>query len=194
MAEYESAAIATRFADLYERFGVADNIEYIREACSSVPAVHLAFGGLEGVALFWALMPWKFVFDFPAIGALHTSSFAVKVPDLFVLLTGYWWTATLLWASTSVLVPLLFGYFFNLTVRNVGRGQSRKYTIDPLTFSVVKGLATWLVYCKGVDFFGVVASHVAERVDAAILGGHMAVLVGSGITALASLYEAVQKK
>lgn len=194
MAEYESAAIATRINDLYERVGVSENIEYLREVCSTVPAVHLTFGALEAFALLRALMPWKYAFDLPAIDVLHTSSFAVKLPDLFVLLTGYWWTTTLLWASTSILVPLLFGYFYNLTVKNVGRGQTRKYTIDPLTFSVAKGVATWLVYCKGVDFFGIVSPVVAERVDAAIFGGHTAVLVGSGISALASLYEAAQKK
>lgn len=194
LAEYESAALATRVSEFYEKLGVGENIDYLREVCSSVPAVHLTFGVLEAFALLKALMPWKYAFDIPSINALHIPSYAVKLPDLFVLLTGYWWSTTLLWASTSILVPLLFGYFFNLTVRNVGRGQSRKYTIDPLTFSVVKGLATWLVYCKGVDFFGIVGADVAERVDQAIFGGHTAVLVGSGISALASLYEAAQRK
>lgn len=192
MAEAESEAIATRISEWYEQAGVADRIDYLREFCSTVPAVHLTIGSLEAFALINALLEWKFVFDFPAIAALHTPSFAVKVPDVFVLLTAEWWTTTLLWASTSILVPLLFGYFFNLTKLNVGRRQIRRYTIDPLTFSVVKGLATWLTYCQGVDFFGVVSHVVAQRVDDAILGGHMAVLVGSGVAALASLYEAAQ--
>lgn len=194
MAEYESAAIASRLSELYENFGVAENIEYLREVCSSVPAVHLTFGALEAFALLKALMPWRYAFDTPAIDALHLSSHAVRLPDLFVLLSGLWWSTTLLWASTSILVPLLFGYFFNLTVRNVGRGHTRKYTIDPLTFAVVKGVATWLVYCNGVDFFGIIRPDVAERVDGAIFGGHTAVMVGCGISALASLYEAAQKK
>lgn len=194
MAEYEAEAFAAKISEFYENFGFTENIEYLRDVCSTVPAVHLTFGVLEASALLYALMPWKYAFDIPAIDALHTSSYAIKVPDLFVFLTGYWWSTTLLWASTSILVPLLFGYFFNLTVKNVGRGQTRKYTIDPLTFAVVKGVATWLVYCQGVDFMGTISSDVAQRVDGAIFGGHTAVLVGCGISGLASLYEAAQKK
>lgn len=194
MAEYESAVLAERVSAVYENLGVGENIDYFRQVCSSVPAVHLTFGALEGCAVFNQLMPWKYAFDVPAMNALHTPSFAVKLPDLFILLTGYWWSTVLLWTATSILVPLLFGYFFNFTVRNVGRGHTRKYTIDPLTFSVVKGLAIWLVYCQGVDFYGIVNPDVAQRVDGAILGGHTFVLVGAGISALASLYEAAQKK
>jgi hypothetical protein len=123
----------------------------------------------------------------------------VSLPDLFVILTGYYWSATLTWAATSLLVPGVFGYFYNLTLREVRRGGAgesvsvAKYTTDPLSFNIVKALATWLVYVQGISF-GVISPAVAERVDGAIYGGSTAVLIGSGIGILAALYDAVQRK
>lgn len=127
-----------------------------------------------------------------------SDSIAVFLPDLFILLTGYYWSATLLWASTSIFVPALFAYFYNLTVRDVKRGARivpvARYAADPLTFHVVKALATWLVYNQGVSFGDWVDPIVAERIELALYGGHTATLIGSAIGALAALYEAAQKK
>ncbi|SMY28627.1 unnamed protein product [Zymoseptoria tritici ST99CH_1A5] len=196
IVEYESNQVAQFVERLYENAGISDWIEYARDALSSVPAVHLTFLALESFALVRAILPFRFAFDIPAIGALHTSSHSVFLPDLFILLTGYWWSTTLLWATTSILIPALFGYFFNLTHRNTsGRGRPSKagYVVDPLTFAVVKAVATWLVYSQGVNF-GLVGDTVAERVDDAIFGGYRAVIIGAGIGGLASLYEAVLRK
>jgi hypothetical protein len=197
IVEYESQQVGAFFSRLYQRAGVADWLDDSREALSSVPAVHLTFLSLEAFALLKAIIPWKFAFDIPAIQALHTTSQAVFLPDLFILLTGFWWSTTLLWASTSILIPALFAYFFNLTLRTSsarGRPSKQGYTVDPLAFSVVKALATYLVYNEGVGLGSFINPSTADRVDDAIFGGSNAVLIGCGISALASLYEAVLKK
>lgn len=95
-------------------------------------------------------------------------------------------------------MPSLFAYFYNLTIRDVKRGSRivpvARYAADPLTFHVVKALATWLVYNQGVTFGGWIDPIAAERVELALYGGHTATLIGSAIGALAALYEAAQKK
>lgn len=175
VVEYESTKFASGVHDLYVRSGITENIEYLREMCSSVTAVQMTFLMLEAFALQRRVLPWRYMFDIPATG--FTGSIAIFLPDLFVLLTGFYWSTTLLWSATSIFVPMLFAYFYNLTMRDVKRGNARvtvaKYAADPFTYNVVKALLTWLVYVKGVNF-GFIDPEVAERVDLAIYGGSTA--------------------
>lgn len=195
IVEHESTKLVSGLQDLYSSSGITENIEWLRETCSSVAAVQLTFMLIESVALQKRLMPWRFAFSIPSTG--FTPSFPVQYPDLFILLTGFYWSTTLLWTATSVVVPLIFAYFYNLTIRDVKRGNMRvsvaRYAADPLTFNVVKALATWLVYSRGVSL-GFINPEVAERVELAMFGGSTAVLIGCGIGALAALYEAAQKR
>jgi hypothetical protein len=199
VVEQEARRISAGVHSFYGRTGVNEGIAYLRETCSSVLAVQTTFLLFEAYALQRHLMPFNYAFDLPGVSALGVSPTAVFLPDLFVILTGYYWSTTLTWAATSILVPALFGYFYNLTLREsrrTGGGEAvtvAKYTTDPLTFNVVKALATWLVYVQGISF-GIIAPAVAERVDDAIYGGSTAVLIGSGIGALAALYDAAQRK
>ncbi|KAK4505455.1 hypothetical protein PRZ48_003418 [Zasmidium cellare] len=195
VVEYESTKFASGVRDLYARSGITENIESLRESLSSVNAIQLSFLLLEAFALQRRVLPWRYMFDIPSTGL--TPSIAVFLPDLFVLLTGFYWSTTLLWSATSIFVPILFAYFYNLTMRDVKRGNTRvtvaRYAADPFTYNVVKALATWLVYVKGVNF-GFIDPEVAERVDLAVYGGSTAILIGSAVGALAALYEAAQKK
>lgn len=160
---------------MYAKSGITENIEYLRETCSSVTAIQMTFLLFEAYALQRHVLPWRYMFDIPSTG--FTGSIAVFLPDLFVLLTGFYWSTTLLWTTTSILVPALFAYFYNLTMRDVKRGNARvtvaRYAADPFTYNIVKALVTWLVYSKGVSF-GFIDPEVAERVDLAIYGGHTA--------------------
>lgn len=180
VVEHESIKIVSGFRDLYARSGVTENIEHLRELCSSVTAIQMTFLFLEAFALQRRVLPWRYMFDVPATGL--TPSIAVFLPDLFVLLTGFYWSTTLLWSATSIFVPVLFAYFYNLTMRDVKRGNARvtvaRYAADPFTYNIVKALLTWLVYVKGVNF-GFIDPEVAERVDLAVYGGHTA---GKSIT------------
>lgn len=178
--------------DLYTGTGITEQIAWLRELCSSVTAVQTTFLLLEAFALQRALLPFRYVGDLPGVAALGLGPTAVHLPDLFVLLTAGYWAPSLLWAATSAAVPALFGYFFNLTLRETNRrsgGHTARHPTDPLAFNIVKALATWLVYSQGVSF-GVISPAVAERVDGALYGGHTAVLIGAGVGVLASLYDA----
>lgn len=195
LAEDASRNLVAGFQDLYSVSGIDNQISDIREILSSVTGIHLTVLLLEGIALQTEIFPWKYAFDIPATPI--TPSRAVLVPDVFILLTSFYWSATLTWALTSILVPLLFAYFYNLTIRDVKRGNVRvavaRYTADPLTYNIVKALATWLVFEKGVTF-GVVQPETVDRIQQGILGGSTGMLIGSGIGAIGALYEAAQRR
>ena len=117
----------------------------------------------------------------PAVPALGTGEIPIKIPDLFAVLTMRFWGPVGLWLLTSLLLPLVAAWFFNLT------DGGRKY--DPLSFNVVKGLLAWVVYaCNGVG------GESRERVQKGVPGGSAGLLIGAGIGILASLYEAVLKR
>lgn len=99
-------------------------------------------------------------------------------------------------------MPLVVAFFFNLSLLSHSRGSQHRSTtarskihhklsVDPLTYNVAKALVTWLVYGQGVRLFSFFSDSTVARVDAALPGGHYGVLVGAGVGALASLYEAV---
>lgn len=96
-----------------------------------------------------------------------------------------------------MLVPLFAAYFVNLTSKpSRGRGQIShfNYEFDPLTFNIVKALLTFVVYGQDVTFGGLVDLESVARINSAIYGGYKGVLVGTGIGALVTIYEAVVKK
>ena len=139
-------------------------------------------------------------FDIPAspkIVGIGTPSIPIPVPDLFRLLTGEFWSTTFLWSSTSLLLPLLFAYFYNLGLHEVKRHGARvtvaRYSADPLTFNVVKALLTFLAYGQGVTL-GLFSNKVAYRVDHAMFGGYQGVLIGAYVGILAAIYDAAQRK
>lgn len=114
----------------------------------------------------------------PAFG---TGELAIKIPDLFALLTLGFWGPVSLWVLTSVILPLVGAWFVNLTE------GGKLY--DPLSFNVVKGLVAWVVYVKGG-----VGGESTVLVEQSVPGGSQGLLVGAGIGILASLYEAVLKR
>ncbi|KAF2842609.1 hypothetical protein M501DRAFT_924955 [Patellaria atrata CBS 101060] len=180
-----------KISSAYAKLGVTENIESVRESLSSVVGVELLVLGLEYYGLQKETLPWRYAFDFPAIGFLGTNSHPVSIPDFFLLVTSFFWAPTSLWAATSILLPALAAYFINFTLN----GKSRSvYQADPLTFNVAKALITWLVYSQGAQFAGLVSPETAARVNAAVPGGYTGVLIGSGVGALASIYEAVLKR
>lgn len=181
--------------DMYSVSGVPQTVEWVRDLCSSAVGVHATFLLLEAYALQKAIFPYKYAFDIPAVPLLHTPSIAVKVPDLFVLLSGAFWGPTLLWTATSIFVPLFFAYFYNMTAhplrRSSARVQALRYPYDPMTFSIVKALATLLVYRFDITR-GYIDPYPAITVDHAMFSGHSAILTGCAISGLASLWEASQ--
>ena len=152
---------------------------------------------VEALALQREILPWRYAFDIPPLAMLGTPSIPVSIPDFFLLLTSFFWSTTLLWLTTSVVVPAGFAYFYNLSTRTVKRGGYKtsvaRYTADPLVFNVVKALLSYVVYERGYTF-GLFDNMVSYRVEHAMFGGSKGMLIGSGVGILASLYEAAQTK
>ena len=146
------------------------------------------------------ILPDRYAFDIPSVhlgGRYSTPGKAIRIPDLFQILSADFWSMSLLWASTSIFVPLLFSYIYNLSVRDVKRGGTRvsvaRYAFDPLVFNIVKAILAWTVYVQG-HTFGFLSRHVILSVDAAMLGGHNLMLIGSYVGILVALYDAAQRK
>ncbi|KAK5116607.1 hypothetical protein LTR85_009232 [Meristemomyces frigidus] len=197
LAEYETTQIYAGLNDLYTVSGIPERIDSVRDICSSVTGVQMAFLLLEAIALQREVLPWQYAFEIAGIRAYGMPTIAVYYPDLFKLLTSEFWLPTLLWASTSILIPSLFAYFFNLTIREVKRNGAlvsvARYTVDPLTFNIVKAIVTWMVYGKGVGF-GYIDPLTAITASNAMFGGYNGVLIGCYICIIASVYEAAQRK
>ena len=185
--------------DLYSVSGISERIENLRELCSSVTGVQMTFLFLEAAGLQRKLLPLKYAFDIPSFRllGLSTPSIPFMLPDLFRLVDPTFWVSSTLWATTSIFVPALFAYFYNLSTRDVKRGGARvtvtRYRFDPLMFNVVKAIMTLIVYYSGYTF-GLFDSSAALLVNDAIFGGYRGILVGSYVGILAALYEAAQRK
>ncbi|KUJ11829.1 uncharacterized protein LY89DRAFT_623990 [Mollisia scopiformis] len=194
--ERHTQALRSQVGQLVEKAGFTETAEATREALSTVVTVQSLVVAFELWNLRKEVLADRYAFTIPSIGLLGTQPYDVKVPDLFLLLTSSFWGPTSLWATTSLIIPLVAAYFFNLTSKPSRGRQSAhfNYTFDPLTFSIVKALLTYVIYGQDVTFGGLVDLEYVARINSAIFGGYQGVLVGTGIGALVTLYEAVLKK
>lgn len=182
--------------DLYSVSGIPDTIDWFRTTCSSVVGVQASILFLEAYALQKAVFPWNFAFDLPGVPALGIPSIAVKLPDFFVLLRSSFWYPTILWTVTSIVIPLFFAYFYNLTVhsvkRNGARVQALRYPYDPMTYSIAKAVITLLVYGAHTpaDYVDTYSARVVEH---AMIGGYRGVLTGCLLGGIAAIWEATQR-
>jgi hypothetical protein len=192
--EQASDRVYASLDDLYTLSYIPELIDWTREGCSSIATVHLAFLLMEAYSLSSAVVPWNYWFDFPSIGG--TRSFAVKIPNLFVMLTSSYWSPVLLWSATSIFIPLIFAYFFNLTVHTVKRNNARvrvvRYNYDPFTYNVVKFMCVSTVYGAGI-LQGWVNDDTVSTVDQSQFRGFTSMLVGTCICGLCSLWQATQR-
>lgn len=153
----------------------------VRATLSSVIGIELLALFIEAWGLRSQVLPLRYLTTLPAAPALGTGELAIKIPDLFAILTIGFWGPVGLWALTSVLLPLVGAWFINLTE------GARSY--DPVSFNVVKALVAWVVYVR--NGVGGESRIVVER---GVPGGAQGLLAGAGIGLLASLYEAVLRK
>ena len=97
----------------------------------------------------WNTLRWSGpLFDSPDLPALGLPSRRVHLPDLGLLLSNDFWAPATLWSLTSWFLPLLFSYFFNLTLRSNTHHKktTKQYTADPLTFNIARALLAYNVY------------------------------------------------
>ncbi|KAI7366320.1 hypothetical protein KC328_g18502, partial [Hortaea werneckii] len=214
-AEYETSQLYANLSDIYTLTGLPRTLDSLRETCSSLSGIQGFFMLLETFSLHRVVLPWVYSgLDLPLPflpeslttngGGFLPRKIALFYPDLFQLLSADFWLPTLLWSSTSLLLPALAAYFFNLTLRPVQRRASggggvavsvARYTFDPLMFNVVKAIATWMVYSsRGVGTGGWIGEEVVGTVEGAMWGGYQGVLVGCYVCVLAAVYEAVLRK
>ncbi|KAK1065790.1 hypothetical protein LTR74_007671 [Friedmanniomyces endolithicus] len=197
LAEYETTQFYAGLNDLYSVSGIPETLASVRETCSSATGVQMAFQILEAAGLQRATLPWVYLTDVKLGRGFQGPVLSVYYPDLFRLLTAGFWLPTLLYASTSIFLPALLAYFFNLTMRDVRRHGAvvrvARYNIDPLTFNIVKALLTYMVYGQLIGANLVGLENVAT-VRQAMFGGHQGVLIGCYVCIIASLYEAAQRR
>lgn len=182
--------------DIVSRTGIRETIDWLRESCSSLEAVHATFILAEAYGLQKTLLPWNYAFDIPAIHSIGTPSISVNVPNLFLLLTPDFWLPTLLWAATNLLIPLFFAYFYNLTVHTVKRNNARvrvvRYNYDPFTFNVVKSLLVSTVYGAGI-LHNYVDRSIIGAVNDSQYGGFSGMIMGCYVCGAVSLWAATQR-
>ncbi|KAF2771890.1 hypothetical protein EJ03DRAFT_10843 [Teratosphaeria nubilosa] len=192
LAEYETTHLYAGLNDLYTLSRIPEAIDHLRESCSSLAGVQMFFITLESWALQRELVSWVHLTD---IRYWSGRTWPIYYPDLFDLLKGEFWSLTLLWLAIAFVIPSLFAYFFNLTIRNVKRHGVKvsvaRYTVDPLVFNVVKGILTYVVL--GTTFGSDVVGAHATRVRDALVGGYAGPVTGSAVVVLAALYEAAQR-
>ncbi|KAM7223407.1 hypothetical protein V8F06_001284 [Rhypophila decipiens] len=198
-----TVAVRERVASIYQESGITERTQVTRENLSTVQSILFFISVFELYFLRPSLLPNKLAFTIPAIQALNTNPWDVYLPDLFHLLTSDFWSLALTWTFTSFAFPALIGYFFNLSAGNSttggsGKGRHRagytEYVIDPLTFSLAKGIVTYVVYGQGASFNGWISPSVVREINNALYSGYKGVLVGSGVSTLAAIYDAALKK
>ncbi|CAM1501090.1 Fc.00g102520.m01.CDS01 [Cosmosporella sp. VM-42] len=196
-----AVAIRQRASSIYQESGITEASNATRDALSTVTSVLFCVAAFELYHIRPEVLGSIFAFTIPAISFLGTPDYPVYLPDMFLLLTSSFWSPALTWAFTSFILPSFAGYFFNLNasrnppaVRGRPRANSAEYVVDPLTFSIVKALVSYVVYAQGVTFSGLLSDTSIERLNGAVYGGYKGMLVGTAITGLVSIYDAVLKK
>jgi hypothetical protein len=194
--------MTSKLSAAWKKSGLTELADYVREMLSSVHGIEIVVALLEAYALQKQTLPWTTTVKIPPIKIFWMDQeTVVPLPNLFEILTARFWSTSLLWLLTSVMLPSLFGYFFNLTLTGRSHGPATRHSvkkpthkIDPLTFNVVKALVSWLVYSQGIRFGGFIANETVDRVNGAVFGGYQGIVIGSAIGATASLYDAILKK
>lgn len=192
-----TVAMRKRVSSMYHDSGLPEASQAARETLSTVTSILFCVSAFELYFIRPEILASRYAFTVPALAALGTPDYPVYLPDMFLVLTASFWSPALTWALTAVVVPSLFGYFFNLgaTAAQGPRTRTRaRPAADPLTFSIVKALVSYVVYAQRVTFAGLLNETSIERLDSTVYGGHRGILVGAAITALVSVYDAVLRR
>ncbi|KAH7148803.1 hypothetical protein EDB81DRAFT_475535 [Dactylonectria macrodidyma] len=192
--------VRQRVSSIYQESGITEVSHATRETLSTVTSILFCVAAFELWNVRCEILSNTFAFTIPAISAIGTPDYPVYVPDMFLLLTSSFWSPALTWALTSIVLPAFAGYFFNLSANSAPSNRRRsstnnaEYVVDPLTFSIVKALVSYVVYAQGVTFSGLLSETSVKRLNHAVYGGYKGILVGTAITGLVSIYDAVLRK
>lgn len=193
LVERQTERLAVTVNSYWDRWQMTPHLHSARTALSTSAAVSLIAVLVEAFGLSRVILLWRYAFSTPAVSAY--GPLALHLPDFFVLLTAGFWAPITLWAMTSLLVPLTFGWFFNFTsAKTVARSRGRAARVDPFAYCVAKALLVWLVFERGFRYGGAFSKTTVYIVGGSMPGGHTTAFVGAAIGMLASLYEAVLRR
>ncbi|KAK2874992.1 hypothetical protein FQN49_001873 [Arthroderma sp. PD_2] len=205
----QTTRVRKSVSEAWDQSGMTERTYTLRSWLSSVNAIQTLILSFELFGVLKEVMPWKYLTTIPATDSLNLPEFAVKIPDLFVLLTASFWSPFLLWITTSIALPSIAAYFINI---NLKMSQSAAHSAgarrtaassaqdkckacgDPLVFNVSKALVATLVYSNGFNFWDLFSTESLHRVAGAVPGGQAGLMVGSALCTLGSLYEAILRK
>ncbi|KAI4728851.1 hypothetical protein E4T49_03287 [Aureobasidium sp. EXF-10728] len=194
--EEQTARISEGMNKLWTSSHIMDVLEEARLDLSSVTGIHFTILLLESAALHYATVPWKFAFDFPSLFGFP--GFAVFLPDIFVFLTHHYWAPSLLWAFMNFWAPLATGWLFNLSLKLKKKDGFEDYRpvyrIDPLMFSIAKGLMSWMVYAQGNRLYGTFTEQTVKTVENAMPYGYSGSMVAAYIGIATSIWDGIQNK
>ncbi|EEH42245.2 uncharacterized protein PADG_07065 [Paracoccidioides brasiliensis Pb18] len=208
---------------LWDASGLTERSHAVRAALSNVRAIETITVLIELYGLLADIVPMRYLTTVPAVGAVGSKDYILKVPDVFVLLNASFWGPLSLWVTTSLFLPSLFAYFFNLSLKvsqqgaaaggssaSHGYGTRRTTTTasaaaaakaasgrscgDPLVFNVSKALVAYLVYANNFTFWNMFNRLTVLTVSRSVPGGLRGLLTGSAIGVVGSLYEAILRK
>jgi hypothetical protein len=212
VADQSFQVIKEKTTDLWNQTGIDYLRELIRENASSVATIQTLILLLEAAGLQWNTLQTTPTISLTDSLSTWTNSQYLFIPDFLALLTSDWWAPATLWSLTSWVLPLIFSYFFNLTLRtNTNRKSSdRQYPADPLTFNILKAILAYTAYRIptaspalagtpgsiqlhdlswgpfSADTVGVIRNNVP--------GGYHGLQIGAVVGVLVSLYDAALKK
>ncbi|KAJ4376873.1 hypothetical protein N0V86_006309 [Didymella sp. IMI 355093] len=208
LAEQQFQAVKAKTSEWWESTRIDEFKELIRENVSSVAAIQTLILLIEAAGLQFNTLQTT-----PAFAIDAASSHYLHIPDFWTLLTSEWWAPATLWSLTSWMLPFVFSYFFNLTLRSNTNHKSsyRQYPADPLVFNIVKAVLAYSAYripitdaaVMNVDtgiakvfdpswgpFSGQTVGVVRDNVP----GRYNGLQIGAVVGILVSLYDAALKK
>ncbi|KAE8150233.1 hypothetical protein BDV25DRAFT_154853 [Aspergillus avenaceus] len=181
-------------ADLWFDSKLPQASNSLRSSLSSVQAVHYLLLLLEGFHVAREALPLRYVTTV-RVWLSFLSAVEIHVPDVFALLEGSFWAPFSLWVLTSVALPLTAAYFFNIRLNVKGNARSRQDgQFDPLSYTIAKGLISYLVYGRGFNFWNIYDPITLERVNSAVPGQVSGLFLGCSIGAIGSIYEEILRK
>lgn len=180
-------------------------MESFRDYLSSTVTVNVAAIILELYGLERNLIPLK---HFTTIGPipLFKSSFTeISLPDLFQLLTHTFWATVILWALATLVLPAMASYLINIPLSRLPKHTSARRSgvranphiqFDPFVFNITKALVAYLVFGLNLHLkpYALFDNSTVMIVNLCMPGGWWGLVLGSGVGAAMSLYEAVLRR
>lgn len=198
--------------ELWDRTRVDYFKELIRENASSVATIQMLILLIEASGLQLNTLQTMPGLPLPSAISSHANSEYLFVPNILALLTSDWWAPATLWSLTSWVLPLVFSYFFNLTLRTntMRKSSDRQYPTDPFVFNIIKAILAYSAYripTAAVEMLGEPGSiqlnnlgwgpfseQTVGVVRNNVPGGYHGLQIGAVVGILVSLYDAALKK